>query len=124
MKRDMELVRSILKIVEDAPGDVALDNIVSACGCTRREAAYHIEMMSDCGLIRATSLRTNVDVPYAVVSGLTWDGCDYLDAIRSDTVWVRAREAIEKTVGDTSLSTVKQVCSSLALAMVKAQLGI
>lgn len=55
---------------------------------------------------------------------MTWEGYDYLDAIRSPQVWNKAKEAISMAVGDTSLSVVKQTCSMVAMGLIKVQLGM
>lgn len=31
---------------------------------------------------------------FAVVKRLTWDGCEFADAIASDTIWSRAKEKV------------------------------
>lgn len=55
---------------------------------------------------------------------MTWEGYDYLDAIRSPQVWNKAKEAISMAVGDTSLSVVKQTCSMVAMGLIKVKLGM
>lgn len=124
MKRDMDLVRRILIAAEAADGRVSLGEIESY-GCDAATAAFHIELMKSHGLVEAK-------VHYAMggepvdgeVTRLTWDGCDYLDAIRSNRVWERAKSAVSDAVGDTSLSVMKETCTALALSMIKSSLGI
>ena len=58
------------------------------------------------------------------VNRLTWAGEDYLDAIRSDTVWQRVKAAMRDTVGDTALSVVKEAGLALSLSLIKAKLGV
>lgn len=58
------------------------------------------------------------------IFSMTWDGYDYLDAIRSPQVWNKAKEAITKAVGDTSLSVVKQTCAMVATGLIRSQLGM
>ena len=58
------------------------------------------------------------------VGGLTWEGYDYLDAIRSPQVWNKAKDAISKAVGDTSLSIVKQTCTAVATGLIMSNLGL
>lgn len=125
MRRDLDTVRYILMTAESAEGEVD-DSTLCDDAHGIREIAFHAELLRENGLIEA-------EVSYdglgseplgVVVTGLTWAGYDYLDAIRSSKVWRRAKEAIAKAVGDTSLSVVRDVCKMLALSMVKESLGI
>ena len=46
---------------------------------------------------------------------LTWDGHDFLDAIRSDTVWQEAKETVQAKgldIQSLTLDVVKSVCVS------------
>lgn len=120
----MDLVRRILITVEKADGSVGDDVLLNCCG-DMAGLAFHVELMRSHGLVNAEVGRDGFGEPVSVeVAGLTWDGYDYLDAIRSPKVWNQAKEAISKAVGDTSLSVVKDVCVSLAASLVKKQLGI
>lgn len=124
MKRDMDLVRFILMAAEESDGQVTGADI-AGYGCDERTAAFHVELMASHGLVDGKVQYAGNRVPYRiVVSGLTWDGYDYLDAIRSERVWERARRAIGETVGDASLSVIKEACSALSLAMIKGSLGV
>lgn len=50
-------------------------------------------------------------------------GCDYLDAVRDDRVWSRTKKVAREAVGDTTLSTIKQAASMVAVQLIKANLG-
>ena len=124
MKRDLDLVRKMLIFIEESDGRIPAEDVMDLAS-NRERGAFHLRLIVARGLVSA-NLRsvTGPQLLSGFVEGLTWDGFDYLDAIRSEPVWSRAKEAIRESVGDTSLSVVKQVCSSLALSMVKNQLGI
>lgn len=124
MRRDMELVRDVLMAVEESDGPVPLSGLVTELWGLDA-VGWHVEMLEAHGLVRATVHRGGSGhVLAGEVSSLTWDGCDYLDAIRSDTVWAKARKAIAEAVGDAPLSVVKDVCVALATSLAKARLGI
>jgi len=46
---------------------------------------------------------------------LTWQGYDFLDAVRSDAVWSKTKSTIAATVGSASLEVVKAVAVSIAM---------
>lgn len=124
MKRDLDLVRMILLEAEEADGRLDLSRFVDASHSLDL-LGFHVAMMADAGLVDA-------DVGHAMggrcssvtVNRLTWAGEDYLDAIRSDTVWQRVKAAMRDTVGDTALSVVKEAGLALSLSLIKAKLGV
>ena len=124
MERNMDLVREILLLSERADERVSALALSPESG-TAREIAFHVELMEAHGLLGCKVVRSGSGaVAQCDVLGLTWEGYDYLDAIRSEKVWSRAKEAIGKAVGETTLSVVKDACTALASSMIKAQLGI
>lgn len=117
MKRDMDLVRAILLTVEDADGDLDGSDLVEISG-SRERMVFHVELLEAHGLLRASVRRvTGPLVASVTVRGLTWEGYDYLDAIMSDRVWSRAREAIARELGGASLSIVRTVCERCAVSL-------
>lgn len=124
MKRDLDLVRCILLTVEKADGTIGFD-VLSGCCSDIGRLAFHVGLMHSHGLIDAEVDSDGFGEPMDVrISSMTWDGYDYLDAIRSPQVWNKAKEAITKAVGDTSLSVVKQTCAMVATGLIRSQLGM
>lgn len=124
MKRDLDLVRCILISVEKADGPIS-DVMLAKCCEDISRLAFHIELMQAHGLLTASVERDAYGDPLSLeVGGLTWEGYDYLDAIRSPQVWNKAKDAISKAVGDTSLSIVKQTCTTVATGLIMTKLGM
>lgn len=124
MKRDLDLVRCILISVEKADGPIG-DAMLAKCCEDISRLAFHIELMQAHGLLTASVKRDAYGDPLSLeVGGLTWEGYDYLDAIRSPQVWNKAKDAISKAVGDTSLSIVKQTCTTVATGLIMSKLGM
>lgn len=112
MRRDMDLIRTFLIRTEESDGPVRDAPLTTWAG-SRAKALYHVELML-----------TGPDLATFSIDGLTWEGCDYLDAIRSDSVWRRAKDAVAAVIGDAPLSVMKSVCTSLVLKAVQSELGI
>ena len=113
----MDLVRSILLEVEAAQRPLRIVEL-QPDGHSLPEVIYHVEIMRERGLLDASILRGKGDVLLrAEVSGLTWDGQDYLDAIRDERVWDKAMDAIARTVGSCTFETMKAVCVKAATDM-------
>lgn len=119
MKRDMDLVRDILAVVEQATGAIDLVDIADSCKEHSSEVvAYHVELLNAHGLIDAKLQHTTLGLD-GFVQGLTWDGADYLDAIRDQKVWKRVKEVVKQAVGSTTLSVIKQAACAVAEALIK-----
>lgn len=92
MKRDPDVIRSIALATEDLkPGEV-LSSIPNIDGHT---FAHHVRFMQDAGLVDArVQSFLGSEPPAAAVLRLTWDGADFLDAARSDTLWAKAKNSV------------------------------
>lgn len=124
MKRDMELVRSILLQVEAADGSRSSGEL-DFMGHSQDEIYYHIELMQQRGLIDAVIKREwGGSVVYASIRGITWEGQDLLDSMRDDRVWSRAKRAISESIGSATFEVVKSVCSSIAAKMALEAAGL
>lgn len=120
MRRDMDLIRGLLMQVEEVDRPVGIGEL-DFLGHGREEVAYHVELMQACGLIDARVRRVKGNMlADCTVLGLTWDGADFLDSMRDERVWARAKGAIRDTVGSTTLDVVRAVCGKVALSMVMA----
>lgn len=94
MKRDMDLVRRIAIAVADS--EQAPVRAVE--GIDRATFAMHAQWMEEAGLLRAALLPKDSLQPAvsALIWRLTWAGCDFADAVRSDTLWAKAKEVVLK----------------------------
>ncbi|MCB0207735.1 MAG: DUF2513 domain-containing protein [Anaerolineae bacterium] len=97
MKRDPDLIRNILLILEKTPhGETEqfeqsdlLDQLAIAA-----TVDFHLRLLTEAGLI----------TPDEGGDGrlrLTWDGYEFLDAARSDDNWQKVKKAMERTGGFT-----------------------
>jgi hypothetical protein len=115
VNRDMDLIRDMLMEVEKS---------ATLNGCqvkiqwrTPEELYYNAMQARDAGLIDARFLPNSTDFH---VLRLTYEGHEFLDAARSDTVWKKAKETVVKGTGTLTLEGLK-----IALAaVVKHALGV
>ena len=120
MKRDMELVREILKKAEEANEFLNAKNLETE-KYSHDTVGYHIRIMDEGGLISASFKSADRDPYYFVcINRLTWEGHGYLDAVRSDTVWAKTKSKLGNSIETVSLSVIKAVAEGVA----KAQLGM
>lgn len=123
MKRDWETIREILARVEDSCGNGRLLKTTDFPTDRIWEISYHIELLFDAGLISANMHRpSDGGAPSFHVSRLTWDGHEFLDAIRSDTVWQKTKKSFVSGGISMTFDLVKSVASDVAAAILKSHL--
>lgn len=112
MKRDMDLVRAILFVVEEhpegfAPREIKIDLY------TDERIAYHAYIMNEARLVVATdTTHLGSTSPQAMVIRLTWAGHEFLDSAREPARWQKAKEIIKK-VGGASIAVWTAVLTDL-----------
>ena len=114
MKRNWDLIRRILlKLEEKADTDSFLHSD-QVKGYAAEVVAYHYKLMADAELINIDDISDMGGEDYAALS-LTWQGHEFLDNIRNDTVWNKVKATIKSKGVDLSFELIKTV----AVATVK-----
>lgn len=117
MRRDMDLIRRILIMVGDSPVPLQATVFVDEAH-PFETVAYHIDLIGQAHLADTSITRMSGDViACAEVGPLTWDGNEFLDAIRSDTIWTRVKQRVGATVGSTTIDVIKALAVKLASDM-------
>ena len=57
------------------------------------------------------------------VGRLTWEGHEFLDKIKNDTVWNKTLKVIKEKVLPLALDTVKDIAAAVAAAMLQAAIS-
>lgn len=116
MKRDMELVREILLKIEEQYVATTIFNLKIE-GYDFPTVAYHCKIMHEAGLLSHYSDQHGNDTIYAYqVGGLTWDGNDYLDKIRDDSVWQKTKDVVAEKGLPLIFDTIKTISSAIITA--------
>lgn len=124
MKRDMDLVRHILIETERTDGPLDISSLRTQ-EWDDNAIGYHMELMSHHGLLDCRVTRDlGGDVIGGTVDALTWDGADYLDAIRDRGVWAKTKQVVRESVGSTTMEVIRQAAVLVATSAIKAKLGI
>ena len=112
MKRDFNLVRSLLLYVEKQPPGKTIQGLT--------QENYETEVISEhmALLIEEDFLKGEVSPSYSgmhyVVSGLTWKGHDFLDNARNDTVWKKVMADAENRGMSLSMSVLNGLLTKAA----------
>lgn len=123
IKRDLDLIRRMLlkmESLDSSYGTIRLNAFKGMCG-DEAVLSLHVHLLLDAGLIEATDMiYTGNGVDDFLITRMTFAGYDYLDSIRSDSVWNEVKKKIASVGDSVSLEIVKE----LGVTLVKAQLGI
>lgn len=112
MKRDWNVIRSILKAIEQLPDENSQIESSMIPEVDPVSAAYNMRLLRDAGLIKG-GCRESIGMPYCFATSMTWEGHELLDTIRTDKAWSRIKSvALEKSI-DLSLSSILQIASSI-----------
>ncbi|MXY20265.1 MAG: DUF2513 domain-containing protein [Dehalococcoidia bacterium] len=109
MKRDMSLVRSILLRIEateslkEAP-DLNIE------GFSEEQVDYHLDMLiANKRYVNGNGNWSLGGTYWVSIQGLTWEGHDFLDAIRDDSVWEQVKQKLGDNVSTVPLEVIKGV---------------
>ncbi|MEQ8251564.1 MAG: DUF2513 domain-containing protein [Oceanibaculum nanhaiense] len=118
MQRDMELVREILLEIHNRKG--LKQKLVQLDGYEQEIIDRHVEMLFRAGLIDGVPIKT-LDRPVAqvLVSDLSWDGHDFLAALRDKGVWAKIKSTL--TAADLAMMPL-QVLKDVGIALLKKSL--
>lgn len=124
MKRDMELIRKILFKIEETIDNTAKYELKIE-GYSMEQIAYHCSLLYEGGYIH--TYKGNYASGSLVSFGvgrLTWDGHEFLDKIREDTIWNKTKEAISNKGLPFVFDIVKSVSSGIISGVIKGTVGI
>ena len=108
MKRDMDLIRKILMKIEASDGGNIELNIPDY---SQDQVYLHVELMKEYGLVEALVVRGDdgpqPEILACKVYRMTWEGHDFLNAAREDSIWNQAKEQCLKATGLLSIELLK-----------------
>ncbi|HQR09347.1 MAG TPA: DUF2513 domain-containing protein [Gemmatales bacterium] len=117
MKRDMDLIRKLLLQLEGDSNTKQQDKDVSSYNPLT--VNYHKYLIIDAKLASGTTYMTTGSggVMEGMMTHLTWEGHDFIDSIRNDSLWMKVKDNVKKGVTTVSMETLKQVVSYVAKQM-------
>ena len=122
MQRDMELVIKILDFLEKRD-DISVIGKPQIDGYDDRVVAYHLRRMFEAGLLDAESTNSKT-TPERIITvypfGLSWEGHEFLDSMRNETVAAQVRSKLGSTLANVPFTIIRE----LALTLGRAQVGL
>ena len=114
MKRDMELIRLLLIKLE---GEID----VNLSEYTSEEINYHNYLLLDAGLSKGKITSTlGSRQPKAILTSLTWEGHEFLDAAKYEPVWKNSLKKVAKSGGAFTFDILKAILT----AELKERIGV
>lgn len=94
MKRNMDLVCRIVLATADLPYGNTLDELD---GISPEDFVLHVIWLEEAGLVVASAQAgSGSAAKFAFVTRLTWNGCEFADAVLDDGLWKKAKESVLK----------------------------
>lgn len=125
VKRDMEVVRKILRAVQDK-GDLTLRQMTFD-GVDDLTAGRHLEMLVSAGYVDALVKSViSQPVPYILVKDLTWEGHEFAGALLTDdSTWQKLKAAIgPETLASLPLKMVQDLATKALTAWAMHKMGL
>ncbi|MFD2514524.1 DUF2513 domain-containing protein [Pontibacter locisalis] len=119
MRRDIDLIRKILLEVEMQ--DTLSENLsLEIEGASKKEISYHVKLLAQAGYLEANNNSTRDSPDEWNPICLTWQGHEFLDAARDNTIWNKTKVRI----GEKLPSITFDVLKSMLIVTLKQQFGL
>jgi hypothetical protein len=123
LKRDMDLVRTILLETERQGDNYLADIDLSIEGKSPGDVGYHVVIMHEAGLIEADIRSYLGGEDDIVVHRLTWAGHEFLDTIRDEEIWRKTKQGA-KDAGGFTLDLLREIAKGLIKKQVEKYTGV
>ena len=116
MKLDMDLARAILLQAEAAP-----PNQFPKINLPDHDAdavAEHVQLLAEAGLLEASIAPSGSGgrrIWKVSVKRLTWEGHQFLENARNDTVWAKTKTVVKEKGGSASFKIIKALLTAVTM---------
>ena len=115
MKRDLDLVRQLMLQIEALPAAPPVQYRMSEIEDPVLLA--HLEMLIEAGLVNGRISRSQGARGDVIsVSGLTWQGHEWIEMVRSQSLWNEVKSAVLDGGGVLTFELTKEVASKILRA--------
>ncbi|MCX6073196.1 MAG: DUF2513 domain-containing protein [Campylobacterales bacterium] len=125
MKRDLDLIRDIMLTLEEKMdygqniSSEQLFEIMKNDMLSIKKLTYHIGLLVEANYIKAKELKTYSDGSIFTINTITFDGQDFIDALRDSKIWNEVKGKFSE-IGSSALS----VMIDLGKDYLKKQIGL
>ena len=124
MKRNWDTIRTLLTKVEECTLPTDMVRLANFPSEQAAEISYHMALLIEVGLVKGHMSQTiGPEVKDFAAQRLTWQGHEFIDAIRSDTVWNKTKTTFLDKGIEMTFDLVKTIATEAATAILKGALG-
>ena len=124
MKRNWDTIRELLIKVEECTLPTEMIRLSDFPKERAAEISYRMSLLIEAGLVKGQMVETiGPEVKDFFGQRLTWQGHEFLDTIRSNTVWEKTKKTFIEKGLEMSFDLVKTVAKEAATAIMKGALG-
>lgn len=127
MKRDMDLIRSLLLKLEGLPLSPSAvvhispdDEEIAIEGYSSDQIEYHLNLLREQNLIECPGSQPMIGTTFC---RLTWEGHDFLDAVRDPEIWRKTKKGTEAT-GSFTFDLVRDLARGFIKTKIEEHTGI
>lgn len=116
LKRDMELMRKILFVIEEhqTPGSAGLIDM-EVESYSKPVIAEHCELLYQAGLVSSCQAEyADNEMDFFVVGKLTNEGHDYLELIRNEETWDKTKEEMKNKKLPVTIESISKIAAEIA----------
>lgn len=123
MKRNWDTIRDILGRLEDNDNEtITLSHFPND---QHAEVSYHMELLIEAGIVNGQMSDEFGSEPVNFfVSRLSWDGHEFLDSIKNDTVWEKTKKTFFSKGVSMTFDLIKTVASEISASYIKSIIGV
>jgi hypothetical protein len=124
MKRNWDTIRDLLTKVEACTLPTDMVKLSDFPEEQAAEVSYHMELLIDAGLVNGQMSKSlGPEIKSFFARKLTWEGHEFLDGIRSDTVWEKTKKVFVEQGVSMTFDLVKEGAKSVGSALLNAAIS-
>lgn len=111
MKLNLDAMRELLFVIEEQPSDIDVNAVVFDARLDRfdkNELGYVIEKLIEARLLDGRVARPKVGKIEFLINSITFEGHQFIDAIRQDNAWNKVKDFAVKS----GLTTINSLVST------------
>jgi hypothetical protein len=113
MKRDLDLIKKLLEVLEESadyyPQDISVENY------DKKIVTFHLKLLDDAGYIKASFTETGGgEFIHPQVQYITWNGYEFLDLARNNTTWEKSKKVLKEKSISVSVAILTELLKHIA----------
>ncbi len=115
MKRDLELIRQLMLSIESRDDVCFTGHDINIAGYNISQINRHLQWLCEANLVDGTvGMNAAGGISNVIISKLSWEGCNFLDDARNESVWKKTMATVKEKGGSVSFAVLTQLLVSAA----------